>query len=270
MRIHTEYLDRPIVTGRVWDLIEPADGTDSESVAFFFIHGGGWRSGSRDRFHTIIENLTERGYVCASTDYRIAQSTRVAEQVADVRQSYGRFVQWLKGAGRPEKVVVFGSSAGGHLALLLGLAEPGACGDELPADPALAAASCIRPAGVAVQAAPVTFEPWDDIPPCSWGPIQRAVGTPYDERPDLYRAASPIRYVNDHSPPVFVLDAEYEHMFPAPVTQQLVDRMREAGRRVEYKVYPSTEHGFFYDITRRQQIEALEDLVAFAKSLDNA
>lgn len=264
MAIETEYLDHPMVAGRVWDLVLPA--TDPEPVAFFFVHGGGWRMGSRDRFHSIIEALAGRGIACASTDYRLGEA-RVTEQLADVRHSYARFIQTLQYLGRPPRVLVFGSSAGAHLALLLSLAKPSACGDEPLHDPALLAASQVRPVGVAVQSAPVTFEPWDDIFPGIWQPMQRAVGTPHDERPDLYTQVSPIHYIDERSPPVFLLEAQYEHMFPPHVTKRFYDRMIEVGCRAERKVYAATEHGFFYDTQRRQQAEALEDLVTFARSL---
>lgn len=264
MLIQTEYLDRPAVAGRVWDLVLPTEG--ALPVSMFFIHGGGWRMGSRDRFHTIIEVLAGRGVACATTDYGLGETT-VARQLADVRQSYARFVQSLRDADRPESVLVFGSSAGAHLALLLALAEPGVCGDELLKDASLAEAGGVRPVGVAVQSAPVTFEPWEDIFPGMWGPMQRAVGTPYDERPELYTQVSPMRYIDKNAPPVFLMESQYEHMVPPHVTRQFHDLMVEAGRRVEHKMYPATEHGFFYDTTRWQQAEAIDDLFNFAKSL---
>lgn len=264
MVIRTEYLDAPALAGRVWDVVMPT--AEGLPVSMFFVHGGGWRMGSRERFHTIIEALVGRGVACASTDYTLGDTT-VARQLTDVRQSYARFIQTLRDAGRPEAVVVFGSSAGAHLGLLLALAEPGVCGDEPLADAALAEAAGVRPVGVAVQSAPVTFEPWEDIFPGMWTPIQRAVGTPHAERPDLYTQASPIHHIDENTPPVFVMESQYEHMIPPHVTRMFVDRMAEAGRRVEHKTYPATEHGFLYDTTRWQQAEAIDDLFAFARSL---
>lgn len=264
MLIQTEYLDSPAAAGRVWDLIVPT--AEPLPMAIFFIHGGGWRMGSRDRYHTIIEVLADRGVTCATTDYSLGETT-VAKQLTDVRQSYARFIQKLRDMGRPESVLVFGSSAGAHLALLLSLARPGECGDAEFKDAELADACKVRPVGVAVQAAPVTFEPWEDIFPGMWGPMQRAVGTPHSERPDLYTQVSPIHYIDKDSPPVFLMESQYEHMVPPHVTRMFYDRMVEFGRRVEHKTYPATEHGFFYDTTRWQQAEAIDDLFDFAQSL---
>ncbi len=264
MTIHTAYHDCPVITGRVWDLILPTAGSTDFSV--FFVHGGGWRHGSRDRFHTIIEVLAGRGIACASTDYRL-DGARVPVQLTDVRLSFARFVEALQQAGRSPKVVVFGSSAGAHLGLLLALAPPGACGDTVIDDPSLASPAMVRPIGVAVQSAPVTFEPWEDIFPGMWSPIQNAVGVPFEQRPDLYTQVSPIHYIDEQSPPVFLMESQYEHMIPPHVTRQFRDRMLARGRRVELKTYPATEHGFFYDTRRWQQAQAIEDLVAFAQSL---
>ncbi len=256
----SEYLDHPLIAGRVWDAFMPDSAP--ESAAFFFIHGGGWKSGSRAQFHPMMQVLAGRGYPCATTDYRLG-GVHVADQLADVRHSYSRFVLRLRELKQPPRVVVFGSSAGAHLALLLSLAPPGACGDALPTDPAAG----VRPVGVAVQAAPVTFEPWTDIFPKIWQSMQAAAGAPYRQQPDLYTRLSPIAHIDKTSPPVFLMQAQYEHMFPPHLAEAFAEKMRAMGRPVQLKTYPGTEHGFFYDLSRRQQREALEDIVHFAQRL---
>jgi len=278
MQILGEYHDSPPVMGRAWDFIWPEqpDGVEDDAwrdvlhrPAFFFIHGGGWRAGTRDGFHKIISELVRRGHPCATTAYRLSDID-VAGQVTDVRLSYARFVQRLRERGHSGAVVPFGSSAGGHLAMLLTLAEPDACGDTPPEDEALLEACRVRPVGVAAQAAPITFEPWEDIFPGSWTAFQRAIGVPYEDHPERYRQASPIEHVDESSPPVYLMLAENEHMFPHRESQRLVKKMQQSGRRAETRLYPSTEHGFFYELSRWQQREALEDLVTFAESLVGA
>jgi len=262
----TEYLDTPAIEGRVCDFFYPE--CDPLPLSFFFIHGGGWRSGSRVRFHRIIERLVGRGHPCASTDYRLKGSV-IGDQLSDIRHSYARFLQMLKQVGSPLRVVVFGSSAGGHLALLFSLAKEGVCADVSPQAHDLAFASSVRPAGVVVQAAPVTFEPWDDIVPSVFASMQDAVGISFDENPDAYRKVSPLYHIDGESPPAFLMNAENEHMFPLYLTHHFCNQMHGFDRRCELKTYANAEHGFFYDvgIGRWQQEEAFEDLVAFGQSL---
>ena len=49
------FLDKPLVKGRIFDVFEPAEGVPVKDVAIFFVHGGGWHSGSRAGFYEIME-----------------------------------------------------------------------------------------------------------------------------------------------------------------------------------------------------------------------
>lgn len=267
MQYQSEYLDKPIVAGRVWDLFLP-ETQQAQPIAFFFVHGGGWRNGSRTGFHAILESLADRGYICATTDYRL-EGVNIAQQLADVRHSYARFVAQVQSRNPSARVVVFGSSAGAHLALLLSLTLPGACGDVVADDVAALDWQAVRPVGVAVQAAPVTFEPWEDIFPGIWQSMQVAAGAPYEQKPELYTRYSPMTYVGPDSPAVFLMEAQYEHMFPPQLAQAFAQKMKSFGRHAQIKTYPGTEHGFIYDLTRWQQREAIEDLIQFATRIAN-
>ena len=77
------YLDCPLVKGRIFDVFEPEEIT--KDVAVFWIHGGGWRGGGRD-FHEIMQELSDRGYIVASTDYRL-YAKDAFEQLKDVLSS---------------------------------------------------------------------------------------------------------------------------------------------------------------------------------------
>ena len=256
------YFDDPIVPQRVFDILEPRNVT--RDIAFFFVHGGGWQAGHREGHHVVMRELNARGFLAAATDYRLAGVTAL-DQLADVRHGYRLFVDRLKEAGRPTRIVVYGCSAGAHLAALLSLALPGQCGEALTVgEVSVSADDWVRPEGVALQSTPVTFEPWEDIFPHIWTTMQRIAGRPYNEAPELYRALSPIEYVNDNSPAVFLMNAENEHIFSNELEARFADKLEDLGRPVRTKLYPRVEHGFFYALDRWQQREALEDLVSFA------
>lgn len=257
----TFYLDRPLVAGRVWDLFVP---TSPVRAAVFFIHGGGWRSGTRSIFHTIIDPLVEQCIACGTADYRL-NDVVVADQLTDVREAYAHFMNYLKREAPGVRPIVFGSSAGAHLALLLALAEPGACGETLPDDPALRRLAGVRPAGAAVVSAPLTCVPWDEIVPAIWNDIRRIVGVSYEDDPQRYHIASPIEHVNAAAPPVLLMRAENEDVFPTWQDDAFMHAMRDHQRDVKQIVYPNAEHGFFYDVTRRCQQHAFQDLLRFIK-----
>lgn len=251
------YFDDTPREGRIVDIFEAPEPT--QKVALFFVHGGGWRGGSRTIFHSIIHEYRQLGFDCASTDYRLS-GTDIFDQVGDVRTGLDIFIGNLIQRNRPTKVLLIGSSAGAHLALLTGLSNPEECGA-----PQMPLQHNPQIAGIAVQAAPFTFEPWPDIFPAIWSSMQNAVGDSYADARVLFQQASPIHYVRPGSPPIFNLHAENEHMFPQELYAQFEQKMIECGNIVSQKMYPKTEHGFFYSLDRWQQRQAFEDIRDFAQ-----
>lgn len=259
------YFDDPIVNGRAMDIMLPP--SVSQPFALFSIHGGGWGAGSRTGYHDLMRAFNREGFICASTDYRLcAPGITVLNQITDIRHGYGLFAEFLKNSGRPVRIIVHGSSAGAHLAALLALAAPGQCGESKKFKE-MSIAEWIPPVAAILQSTPVFFEPWEDIFPHVWTAMQMVVGASYEEHQDLYRKVAPIRYISEFSCPFFFLEAECEHMFPLKHIVQFTEKMRSMGRRAEYKVYKNAEHGFFYDVTRRQQKEAFADILKFIHSL---
>lgn len=242
------YFDQPFVDGRAVDLFQPA--SPSQTTSLFFIHGGGWSAGTRAKFHRIALAYVDRSYECASTGYRL-QGVDVFAQVEDIRTGLRIFAEDHRRRGREPRVVLVAESAGAHLALLAALLPEGDQ-TQIP---------CI--AGLSLQSAPVTFEPWPDIFPAIWQSMQNAIGHPYSAHPELYTRASPIHHLRAGLPPMFFLEAENEHMFPWAITERFIDRANQLGIHCSWKTYPRAEHGFFYSLDRWQQLEAFEDIASF-------
>jgi acetyl esterase/lipase len=105
---------------QVMDIVRPKEpGTHPAILA---IHGGGFRAGSRKGYHATCVMLAQHGYVCATADYRLAPAAPFPAAVYDVKAA----VRYLRAnASRlgidPNKIGVMGGSAGGHLALFLGV-----------------------------------------------------------------------------------------------------------------------------------------------------
>lgn len=254
------YFDDEPREGRAVDFFHAAEPV--QPIALFFVHGGGWCAGSRSVFHTIIHAYRQLGFDCASTDYRLA-GVNVEQQVADARIGLDLFLQSLAARGRKHRVVLLGSSAGAHLGLLAGLTPPGEYGE-----PDLPLTTPPEIAGVVVQAAPFTFELWEDILPHSKRALERAVGVSHDGNEELFRKASPNHYIRENMPPIFALHADIEDMFPIEFANDFARRARALGNVVIEKTYSRTEHGFFYSLERWQQREAFQDIVDFVKSLE--
>jgi len=258
------YYDNPIVQDRALDIFTPVSVT--RDVALLFVHGGGWQGGGRAGYHRIMRAFNAAGFLCGGVDYRLTGAT-ILDQITDVRHGYSLFRAHLKDRLPPGGVVVYGSSAGAHLAALLALTRPGDCGEKKDDCGSDLPEPWVPPTAAVVQSAPVTFEPWEDIFPHIWSSMQRIVGVPYEEDPAAYCRVSPIEHTGDDSCPFLFLEAENEHMFPHSLTQQFRERMRERGRRSERRLYANAEHGFFYDVTRKAQKQAFQDILDFIESL---
>lgn len=257
MRYHFQsyYLDCPLQVGRVFDVFEPEKIT--KDVAVFIVHGGGWRSGSRAAFHGIMEALNQRGYLVASTDYRL-NAKDAFEQLSDIRASYDRFVTLLKKKGRPLRIAVYGESAGAHLASLLLCAAPGECGEENALEN-----EWIRPCMGILQATPCDFLHWEGMIPAFWSTMQDIAGAPYEQDPQRYERLSLKNYIRSSNPPIFFVEAELEHLFPSEYTLEIAKKHRSMDVRSHWKVYEKVEHGFFYELKRKRQLEAFEDICLF-------
>jgi alpha-L-fucosidase 2 len=87
------------------------------------VHGGGWTGGDKQKDITPwFKPLSDAGFVWFSINYRLAPKHRWPACLEDVKTA----IRWVKAhaanyKGDPNKVAIFGHSAGGHLALLAAL-----------------------------------------------------------------------------------------------------------------------------------------------------
>jgi acetyl esterase/lipase len=103
------------------DLAEPTTGT-GPFPAIVCIHGGGFRAGTREGYDGLCMTLAAHGYVAATITYRLAPAHPFPAAVLDCKAA----VRWLRAnAARhhidPARIGATGGSAGGHLALFLGV-----------------------------------------------------------------------------------------------------------------------------------------------------
>lgn len=103
------------------NLARPKSG-DGPFPAVVCIHGGGFRAGTREGYDALCVKLAERGYVAVTVTYRLAPAYQFPAAVHDCKAA----VRWLKAHADtyhvdPRRIGAMGGSAGGHLALFLGV-----------------------------------------------------------------------------------------------------------------------------------------------------
>jgi acetyl esterase/lipase len=105
------------------DLYSPK-GLDHPVPAIVVIHGGGWMAGKRQDMASLAERLAEHGFVAATISYRFAPKHRFPAQIEDAKAA----VRYLRANAKelnidPNKIGATGGSAGGHMAMMLGLMD---------------------------------------------------------------------------------------------------------------------------------------------------
>ena len=85
-----------------------------------YVHGGAWRAGSREGMP--LGALVKLGWAIASVDYRLSTEAKFPAQIHDIKAA----IRFLRGEASAygydaKRVAIVGSSAGGHLAALVGV-----------------------------------------------------------------------------------------------------------------------------------------------------
>src|SRR6185369_7676020 len=103
------------------DLYLPDEGKPATGL-IVWEHGGAWRAGSRESVD--VKGLTAFGWAIASVDYRLSTVARFPAQIHDIKAAIRYLRANAAGFGYPaDRFVVGGSSAGAHLAALVGVSN---------------------------------------------------------------------------------------------------------------------------------------------------
>lgn len=205
------------------------------------IHGGGFRGGKRDSYHPLIEKLAARGYVAATVSYRLAPKHQFPAPVEDVKAA----VRFLRAnAARfgldPDRICAVGASAGGHLALFLGLtAGMSEFEGSGPNQEQTSRVSCVvdyygpsdftRIYEKGANAA--------DVLPQFLG------GDPHHARMAHVRS-SPLYWVSPNAAPVLAIQGMADRLVPYEQSAWLIERLRAAGVDSEILALEGADHGF--------------------------
>lgn len=221
------------------DLARPAAAAKA-CPALVFIHGGGWAAGSRAQYGGAIVEAARHGYVAATIDYRFAPAFRFPAQVEDA-QCAVRYLRAHAAGLRldPQRVGAVGDSAGGHLALLLGLMDPadGLAGSGGNPD---------QPGKVQVVVnfyGPTDFTHPGALSGAAARVLVDFLGT-IDPTQAIARRASPIAYIDAKDAPVLTLHGEADSLVPAAQGRLLHEALRAAKVEEHLEIIPGAGHGF--------------------------
>lgn len=242
---------------RLLDAHVPA--SDEPVPAVIWIHGGGWLEGDRryppptipvDLLHG---SILRAGIALVAIDYRHSLEAPFPAQLHDVKAAIRYVRRFADTFGiDPERIGVWGESAGGHLAALAGLTRP-----EGPAGEALEGSVGVREGNTAVSAvvdwygvSELTSLLSHPLPPAPPGtefpnPFTALLGGTPEQQLELARAASPLTYVEGSTPPPFLLvHGTADGLVPYSQSEVLAEALKDAGGDVTLEPVEGADHIF--------------------------
>ncbi|MCB1019092.1 MAG: alpha/beta hydrolase fold domain-containing protein [Acidobacteria bacterium] len=231
------------VGGRMqMDVVMPRSG-DGPFPAVVCIHGGGFRAGTRQAFLPIAYYLAQRGYVAATVTYRLSPMAQFPAPVEDVKAA----VRFLRAnAGRfhldPDRIGATGGSAGGHLALMLGLT--GGVeefeGSGLNQDVSSRVQSVVNFYGPTDFTA--SYEPGKSVDAAEVLPM--FLGGALEHNRAEHIRASPLNWVTPDDAPTLTLHGSKDNYVAHEHGVWLTERLEAAGVVAELDTIEGAGHGF--------------------------
>ena len=191
-----------------------------ERPAVLLIHGGSWRSLSKDGTRNDAIHLARAGYVTASINYRLVPEAVFPENIQDVMCALAFFQAHADEYGfDPGRVAVMGYSAGGHLASMLGVAS-----DLAEIQPDCMAGSPAPPRAVISGAGPEDMRLLPEV-----DSVIEFLGGTAAEVPEHYDLASPIQHVDAGEPAFLFVHGTGDLFVDIEHSRRMRDRLRDAG-----------------------------------------
>ena len=196
--------------------------------------------GNKADVRPILPQFVEHGFVAISPEYRFCPQNAFPAQIHDVKAA----VRWLKVNAKkyridPDRIGAMGFSAGGHLAMMLGLTSPndGLEGDVSAGAPdsrVKAVVNYFGPTDLAAKDIPDICKPW----------VKDFLGGSPQDRPDAAAKASPLTFVSKDDAPVLTFQGTKDSLVPYTQAIKLADAMSSAGVPGRVELILGADHGW--------------------------
>ncbi|MBE7498682.1 MAG: alpha/beta hydrolase [Verrucomicrobiaceae bacterium] len=202
-----------------------------------WIHGGAFMTGDKSENHAIWPELMSSGYAVATINYRLSGDARWPAQITDCKAA----IRFLRAHAKdyniaPGRIAVWGSSAGGHLAALVGTSSSASklnVGEHL--DHSSTVSCAVDMFG------PIDFEKMPQFTsPTS--PEAKMWGRATSEALDLAREACPITYLSKNTPPLLILHGDSDSVVNISQSQLFDAAIKKAGATGDFITLPGVGH----------------------------
>ncbi len=213
------------------------------SCLVVWIHGGGWHKGSKNS--CALKWLVEHGYTVASISYRLTDKATFPAQIHDCKAA----VRWLRANANKygfstDKIAVAGSSAGGHLAALLGTSGgvkelEGTVGDHLDQSSRVDAVIDFYGATDFVLRSKTQPHRANE----KGSVVYLLLGGGANEKVDLAKQASAVYHISKDDPPFLVFHGNKDKTVLLDQSQRIHEAYEAAGLPIDLHVLQGAGHG---------------------------
>ena len=234
--------------------------TNKNPALVVYIHGGGWKGGSKASCH--VKWLTEYGFAVASISYRLTDEAIFPAQIHDCKGA----IRWLRAnAGEygfsVDRIAVTGTSAGGHLSALVGTSGgvkslEGEVGGNLEySSRADAVVDFYGPTDFALRAITQPHRANEE-----GSVVYRLLGGGADQKTEMAKWASPVTHVSSDDPPFLVLHGDRDRTVLLDQSERMREAYLAAELPLELMVLKDAGHGgspFFTGDSRTKVVSFL-------------
>lgn len=244
--VASEYRITPNVTYKVANNVEQKldvysrRGNTSPNPTVIYIHGGGWVGGSKESSALSLAPYLEMGFSAVNVEYRLGRVSRAPAAVEDCRCALRWVIAHAEEYGfDPERLIVTGNSAGGHLSLTTGILPESAGLDyECPGRDELKVAAIVNYYGITDVNDLMAGKPNEKSYTVSW-----LGGQP--DRDAIAKRVSPIHYVRRGLPPILTIHGDADPTVPYQHAVNLHKALDSVGVGNQLLTIPGGKHGGF-------------------------
>lgn len=231
----------------------------TDSGLILFIHGGGWTSCDRSAHTKDCRYWSEKGYVCATMNYRyVDDRLTVFDELDDVSAALDKIKSVCAERGLMlRRVLLSGASAGAHLSLMYAYTRA----EQAPVAPAAVFCHCpptqchTRDFLLGISG---EFEDWKYgvLSQCCGATVTKETLDRADVREKLLRM-SPVFYVTDRVVPTGICHGMQDELVPYSHTLKFLEALERKGIPHDLLTYPNSGHAMDKDPEKDAQAKEL-------------
>jgi acetyl esterase/lipase len=236
------------------DIYIPKD-TSNILPALLWFHGGGWRKGTKDSISGQLKYYLEKGWVVVNVDYRLTDVALAPAAVVDCRCA----LHWIvKNAQKYhidiEKIVLSGTSAGGHLALITGMLPV-----KNPLDTICSNDLKYRIAAI------INWYGITDVGDLLSGINRKGYAVKWlgdqSNHDEIAKQVSPLTYIRKDLPPIFSVHGDADTTVPYTHAVRLHKTLSDSGVPNRMVTISGGRHGKFSEKENEDIYEAIDEFL---------